>query len=80
MPMTEPGPQESNEYPQLAANEYFCLKVAEKCGLDVPLRRTRGISAMLTRRKDQARKVVLNWNFLDYERSEIWEGSQERLQ
>jgi serine/threonine-protein kinase HipA len=27
---------ESNEYPQLAANEYFCLKVAEKCGLEVP--------------------------------------------
>jgi serine/threonine-protein kinase HipA len=25
-----------NEYPQLAANEYFCLKVAQKCGLDVP--------------------------------------------
>jgi serine/threonine-protein kinase HipA len=27
---------EPNEYPQLSANEYFCLKVAEKCGLDVP--------------------------------------------
>jgi serine/threonine-protein kinase HipA len=27
---------EAHEYPQLAANEYFCLKVAEKCGLDVP--------------------------------------------
>jgi serine/threonine-protein kinase HipA len=27
---------ESNEYAQLAANEYFCLKVAEKCGLEVP--------------------------------------------
>jgi serine/threonine-protein kinase HipA len=27
---------EQNEYPQLAANEYFCLKVAERCGLDVP--------------------------------------------
>jgi serine/threonine-protein kinase HipA len=27
---------EPNEYPQLAANEYFCLKVAVKCGLDVP--------------------------------------------
>ena len=27
---------EPNEYPQLAANEYFCLRVAEKCGLDVP--------------------------------------------
>jgi len=27
---------EPSEYPQLAANEYFCLKVAEKCGLDVP--------------------------------------------
>jgi serine/threonine-protein kinase HipA len=25
-----------NEYPQLAANEYFCLTVARKCGLDVP--------------------------------------------
>jgi len=25
-----------NEYPQLAANEYFCLKVAQKCGLEVP--------------------------------------------
>ena len=27
---------EPNEYPQLAANEYFCLKAAEKCGLEVP--------------------------------------------
>jgi len=27
---------EANEYPQLAANEYFCLTVARKCGLDVP--------------------------------------------
>ena len=27
---------EQNEFPKLAANEYFCLKVAEKCGLDVP--------------------------------------------
>ena len=27
---------EANEYPQLAANEYFCLMVARKCGLDVP--------------------------------------------
>src|SRR5580658_10093573 len=27
---------ESNEYSQLAANEYFCLTAARKCGLDVP--------------------------------------------
>ena len=27
---------EQNEYPQLAANEYFCLNVAGKCGLDIP--------------------------------------------
>lgn len=27
---------EQNEYPQLAANEFFCLRVAEKCGLEVP--------------------------------------------
>ena len=27
---------EPNEYPQLAANEYFCLKAAQRCGLDVP--------------------------------------------
>jgi serine/threonine-protein kinase HipA len=27
---------ERDEYPQLAANEYFCLNVARKCGLDVP--------------------------------------------
>src|SRR6266403_2341573 len=27
---------EQHEYPQLAANEFFCLKVAEKCGLEVP--------------------------------------------
>lgn len=27
---------EPNEYPQLAENEYFCLKAAERCGLDVP--------------------------------------------
>jgi serine/threonine-protein kinase HipA len=27
---------EQNEYPQLAANEFFCLQVADKCGLEVP--------------------------------------------
>ncbi|MDF0652043.1 MAG: HipA domain-containing protein, partial [Nitrospira sp.] len=27
---------EPHEYPQLAANEYFCLRAAEKCGLEVP--------------------------------------------
>jgi serine/threonine-protein kinase HipA len=27
---------EPNEFPQLAANEYFCLSAAERCGLDVP--------------------------------------------
>jgi serine/threonine-protein kinase HipA len=27
---------EPNEYPQLAANEHFCLTVAQRCGLDVP--------------------------------------------
>ena len=27
---------ESNEFPQLAGNEYFCLTAARKCGLDVP--------------------------------------------
>jgi serine/threonine-protein kinase HipA len=27
---------EPNEYPQLAANEYFCLTAGRKCGLDVP--------------------------------------------
>jgi serine/threonine-protein kinase HipA len=27
---------EQSEYPQLAANEYFCLKVAETCGLSAP--------------------------------------------
>jgi serine/threonine-protein kinase HipA len=27
---------EPNEYPQLAANEYFCLAAARRCGLEVP--------------------------------------------
>ena len=27
---------EPNEYPQLAANEYFCLTAASRCGLEVP--------------------------------------------
>ena len=27
---------EPNEFPELAANEFFCLKVAQRCGLDVP--------------------------------------------
>jgi serine/threonine-protein kinase HipA len=31
-----PSSQLPNEFPQLAANEYFCLKAAERCGLDVP--------------------------------------------
>src|SRR6266853_1463209 len=33
---------EQNEYPQLAANEFFCLKVAQKCGLEVPPYRLAG--------------------------------------
>jgi len=27
---------EPNQFPQLAANEYFCLSVAKRCGLDIP--------------------------------------------
>lgn len=27
---------EPNEFPQLAANEYFCLQAAKRCGLEVP--------------------------------------------
>lgn len=27
---------DANEFPQLAANEYFCLQAAERCGLAVP--------------------------------------------
>jgi len=27
---------EPDEYPQLAANEYFCLAAARRCGLEVP--------------------------------------------
>jgi serine/threonine-protein kinase HipA len=27
---------EPNEFPELAANEFFCLKVAQRCGLDIP--------------------------------------------
>jgi serine/threonine-protein kinase HipA len=27
---------EPNKFPQLAANEYFCLQAAERCGLEVP--------------------------------------------
>ncbi len=27
---------DQNEYPQLAANEYFCLQAAERCGLELP--------------------------------------------
>jgi serine/threonine-protein kinase HipA len=27
---------EPNQYPQLAANEHFCLTLAQKCGLEVP--------------------------------------------
>ncbi|MGB9144935.1 MAG: type II toxin-antitoxin system HipA family toxin, partial [Acidobacteriaceae bacterium] len=30
---------EPNEFPHLAANEYFCLYVAERCGLEVPRHR-----------------------------------------
>src|SRR6202789_243695 len=33
---------EPNEYPQLAANEYFCLKVAQLCHLDCPQYRFSG--------------------------------------
>src|SRR5437588_308067 len=42
---------EPNEYPQLAANEYFCLGVARKCGLDVPPHRLAddGIALVIAR-------------------------------
>src|SRR6202051_4448704 len=44
---------EPNEYPQLAANEYFCLTVARKYGLDVPpYRLAEDGSALVTDRFD----------------------------
>jgi serine/threonine-protein kinase HipA len=44
---------EQNEYPQLAANEYFCLKVAEKCGLEVsPFRLAEDALALVIDRFD----------------------------
>jgi serine/threonine-protein kinase HipA len=38
---------DANEFPQLAANEYFCLKVAERCGLEVPPHRLSDDAAAL---------------------------------
>lgn len=44
---------EPNEFPQMAANEYFCLKVAEKCGLEVPnFRLAKGAGALVIDRFD----------------------------
>lgn len=42
---------EPNEYPQLAANEYFCLTAARRCGLDAPPFRlsTDGMALVLDR-------------------------------
>jgi serine/threonine-protein kinase HipA len=38
---------EPNEYPQLAANEYFCLTAPRRCGLEVPPFRLAGDGAAL---------------------------------
>jgi serine/threonine-protein kinase HipA len=44
---------DTNEYPQLAANEFFCLRAAEKCGLEVPrYRLTSDASALVIDRFD----------------------------
>ncbi len=44
---------DSREFPQLAANEFFCLKAAEKCGLTVPTHHlTEDGSALVVERFD----------------------------
>ena len=44
---------DQNEYPQLAANEFFCLKVAQKCGLVVsPFRLAEDALALVIDRFD----------------------------
>ena len=48
---------DTGEFEELAANEYFCLKVAERCGLKVhPNRLAEDGSALITERFDLLRR------------------------
>src|SRR5579863_1826461 len=74
---------EQNEYPQLAANEYFCLKVAEKAGLEVPRYRLAedGLALVIDRfdlRSDGTYRGVEDFCVLNARRTdEKYRGSYE---
>jgi serine/threonine-protein kinase HipA len=74
---------EPNEYPQLAANEYFCLTVARKYGLDVPPYRLAedGMALVIDRfdlRMDGAYRGVEDFCVLNGRRTdEKYRGSYE---
>jgi serine/threonine-protein kinase HipA len=54
------------EFPQLAANEFFCLKVAEKCGLDVPPHRLADDGSALVIERFDLRPDGSNCGFEDF--------------
>ncbi len=72
-----------NEYPQLAANEYFCLTAARKCGLEVPSFRLAedGTALVIDRfdlRKDGMQRGFEDFCVLNARRSdEKYRGSYE---
>jgi serine/threonine-protein kinase HipA len=74
---------EPNEFPQLAANEYFCLKAAERCGLPVPRYRIAddGLALVIDRfdlRADGTYRSVEDFCVLNARRTdEKYRGSYE---
>lgn len=57
---------EPNEYPQLAANEYFCLAAARKCGLEVPSYRLAEDGMALVIDRFDLRMDGTYWGFEDF--------------
>jgi serine/threonine-protein kinase HipA len=60
---------EPNEFPQLAANEFFCLEVARACGLDVPRYRLAedGLALVVDRFDLRVDGTYLDGSYLGFE-------------
>src|SRR5438270_2458366 len=74
---------EANEFPQLAANEFFCLRVAQRCGLELPSYRLAedGMALVIDRfdlRRDGAYRGFEDFCVLNAKRTdEKYRGSYE---
>jgi serine/threonine-protein kinase HipA len=50
------------DFPQLAANEFFCLNVAEECGLEVPPHRLARLSQFEHAKRDKSLRFSMGYS------------------